>query len=379
MKLLHIADLHLGKRVNGFSMVEDQRYILEEILRIAEEEKTQAVLIAGDVYDKPVPAAEAVELFDQFLVRLSELGQKICIIAGNHDSAERLAFGGRLMDRCGVYFSPAYRGVIAPVELEDTYGMLRVYLLPFLKPQHIHRVWMEEEIENYTDAMRSAISHLNVDPACRNILVTHQFVTGGVRCESEELSVGGSDNVDASVFADFEYVALGHLHGPQQVGRETIRYAGSPLKYSFSESVQKKSATLVELRQKGDVLVRMVPLTPARDLIELRGNYEALTLQSFYTACRRQQSYVHITLTDEEDVPNAVGRLRVIYPYLMKLDYDNQRTKAAGQIQDLEDVSEKSPEELFSSLFEMQNGRAMSNQQADYLEKLIAQIWEEQP
>lgn len=377
MKLFHLADLHLGKRVNGFSMVEDQRHILAQILDMARQERPQAVLIAGDVYDKSVPSAEAVELLDWFLVELTKLGLQVLLIAGNHDSAERLAFGGRLLDRSGVYVSPVYDGSVQMVELTDEYGPVRVYLLPFLKPVHVRKAWPEAQIETYHDAVVEAVAHIELDPALRNILVTHQFVAGSIRCESEELSVGGTDQVSAVVFEPFDYVALGHLHSPQQAGRETVRYAGSPLKYSFSEAKHIKSITVVELGTKGNVSLHTIALRPRRELLELRGSYEELTCRDFYAGTGYQDAYVHLTLTDEEDIPNAMGRLRVIYPYLMKLDYDNCRTRSAGQLEDLRAAEEKTPLELFSTLFSMQNGRDMSEQQTAYLQQMIDTIWEE--
>ena len=310
MKLIHLSDLHLGKRVNEFSMLEDQRYILSEILDIIDREAPDGILIAGDIYDKSVPSAEAVALLDDFLVRLSARNLQVFLISGNHDSAERMAFGGRLMAGSGIHMAPVYNGTTAPLTLTDIHGPVDLYLLPFLKPAHVRRCFPDQEITSYTDAVKAAIDAMPLDTTRRNVLVTHQFVTGAARCDSEDLSVGGSDNVDAAVFAPFDYVALGHIHGPQQVGRETIRYCGTPLKYSFSEARHKKSLTVVELEEKGHVTVRTVPFHPLRDLVELRGTYEELTLRDFYESAGYRQDYVHITLTDEDDIPDAVGKLR---------------------------------------------------------------------
>ena len=304
MKFIHLSDLHLGKRVNEFSMLEDQRCILAEILRIIDEERPDGVLIAGDVYDKSVPSAEAVALLDDFLVRLAKRDLQIFLISGNHDSPERMAFGGRLMEGSGVHLAPVYDGRVSPITLTDGHGPVKVYLLPFVKPAHVRRCFPEREISTYTEALSAAIEAMGVDQAERNVLVTHQFVTGAARCDSEEVTVGGTDNVDASVFAPFDYVALGHLHGPQTVGRETVRYCGTPLKYSFSEAGQQKSVTVVELGPKGTVTVGTVPLTPLRDLAELRGTYEELIFRGFYEGTSYQKDYVHITLTDEEDIKN---------------------------------------------------------------------------
>lgn len=376
MKLIHLSDLHLGKRVNEFSMLEDQQYILTEILQIIDREKPDGVMIAGDVYDKSVPSAEAVALLDDFLVRLAKRDLQVFLISGNHDSPERMAFGGRLMAQSGVLLAPVYDGKVSPITLTDNYGPVNLYLLPFLKPAHVRRCFPEREILTYTDALAAAIEAMGVDPAQRNVLVTHQFVTGAARCGSEEISVGGTDNVDVSVFEPFDYVALGHIHGPQQVGRETVRYCGTPLKYAFSEAKHQKSVTVVELGEKGAVSVRTVPLTPMRDLAELRGTYEELTFRGFYQGTSYPRDYVHITLTDEEDIPDAVSKLRIIYPNLMKLDYDNKRTRAGIVLERAED-QQRSPLELLEEFYEKQNGQPMGEEQRAFAKNLMERIWEE--
>ena len=376
MKLIHLSDLHLGKRVNEFSMLEDQQYILTEILQIIDREKPDGVMIAGDVYDKSVPSAEAVALLDDFLVRLAKRDLQVFLISGNHDSPESMAFGGRLMAQSGVHLAPVYDGKVSPITLTDNYGPVNLYLLPFLKPAHVRRCFPEREILTYTDALAAAIEAMGVDPAQRNVLVTHQFVTGAARCDSEEISVGGTDNVDVSVFEPFDYVALGHIHGPQQVGRETVRYCGTPLKYSFSEAKHQKSVTVVELGEKGAVSVRTVPLTPMRDLAELRGTYEELTFRGFYQGTSYPRDYVHITLTDEEDIPDAVSKLRIIYPNLMKLDYDNKRTRAGIVLERAED-QQRSPLELLEEFYEKQNGQPMGEEQRAFAKNLMERIWEE--
>ena len=375
MKLIHLSDLHLGKRVNEFSMLEDQAYILDQILNIIREEAPDAVLIAGDVYDKAVPSAEAVQIFDDFLCRLAGEQLQVFVISGNHDSPERIAFGGRLMQGSGIHMSPVYDGAVKPVTFTDEYGEAAVYMLPFVKPAHVRRYFPERNIESYTDAIRVAIGAMEVDERRRNVLVTHQFVTGALRSDSENISVGGADNVDAAVFAPFDYVALGHIHGPQKMGRDTVRYCGTPLKYSFSEAGHKKSITVVELKEKGTVVIRTVPLVPRHDLRELRGTYMDLTDRRNY-ACTATDDYLHITLTDEEDIPDALGKLRIIYPNLMKLDYDNARTRRSAEVTDAGDVEQKSPLELFAELYEKQNNRPMSGEQLQFARTLIENIWE---
>ena len=401
MKLFHLSDLHLGKRVNEFSMLEDQKYILKQILQRIDEEQPDGVILAGDIYDKPVPPAEAVEIFDEFLVALSQRGLQAFVISGNHDSAERLAFGGRLMEGSGIHFAPVYDAKITPVHLEDEFGMVDVFLLPFVKPAHVRRFCEVEaavsEIKTYTDAIRAAIARMNIDPDHRNVLVTHQFVTGAMRSDSEEisLSVGGTDNVDAAVFSDFDYVALGHIHRPQNMGGGSlvpeagdgsdqslstaglplIRYCGTPLKYSFSEANHEKSITVVELGEKGKTDIRTIPLKPLRDMVELRGTYEELTAKNFYENTSYPADYVHITLTDEEDIPEAMGRLRVIYPYLMKLDYDNQRTRTSNEIQGASAMEDKTPGQLFAEFYELQNNAPLTDEQEQFLTELIGSIW----
>lgn len=465
MKFIHLADLHIGKRVNAFPMLEDQRYILKQILTILREEQPDGgVILAGDIYDKAIPSAEAVELFDEFLTQLAALKLRVFIIAGNHDSPERIAFGNRLMDRSGIYLSPVYDGHVKCITCLDSASgttlsaanavdpnastrpaasaaatasasgtsPVDVYLLPFLKPANVRRFYPEETIESYTDAMRVAIAHMDIDPTHRNLLVTHQFVTGASRSDSEDISVGGTDNVDASVFAPFDYVALGHLHGPQQVRFQpapeedsadqeatpeavdtignaaadseassvdrsespasaventtagpVIRYAGTPLKYSFSEARHHKSVTVVEIGEKKadgvvDVCIGTRELRPLHDLREIRGSYEELTLRANYEGTATDD-YIHATLTDEIEVPDAARHLQVIYPNLMKLDYDNARTRGQGSERlELEQLEEKSPLDLFSELFEKQNHKDMTEEQARYVQAQMEKIWEAQ-
>lgn len=378
MKLLHLSDLHLGKRLREHSLLEDQKYILAEILTVTESEKPDAVLIAGDVYDKSTPSAEAVSLFDEFLVQLSGRAEHIFIISGNHDSPERLAFGGRLMDKQGIHLSPVYDGEIKPITLRDEHGTVNIYMLPFIKPLHVRKCFPEAEIETYTDAVKVAVENMGVDLSQRNVLITHQFVTGASRSESEDISVGGTDNVDASAFDCFDYVALGHIHGPQNVGGERIRYCGTPLKYSFSEARHEKSVTLIELGAKGEFTLRSVPLKPMRELVELRGSYSELMLKSFYENTTYTDDYVHITLTDEEDVPDAIGKLRIVYKNLLWLSYDNARTKYNADLSAAAAVESKSPLELFSDLYQIQNNAPMSAEQSQYMTRLISQLEEDE-
>ena len=375
MKFLHISDLHLSKRVNEFSMTEDQRYILARILDVAREESPDGVLIAGDVYDKPVPSAEAVELFDGFLTDLARMTE-VFVLSGNHDSPERIAFGGRIMGASGVHLSPVYSGTLAPVTLKGDIGEVAVYMLPFVRPAHVRRFHPDEDIKTYTDAVRVALAHADETSAERRVLVAHMFVTGASRTDSEDISVGGADNVDVSALAGFDYVALGHIHRPQNVA-PGVRYSGSPLKYSFSEISDKKSVTVVELGEKGKVSVRTVPLTPLRDLKEIKGTYAELTARDCYEGTSYRADYLPVILTDEDDVPEALGKLRVIYRNLMKLEYRNSRTSALGRVTAPEAVRERTPAQLLGELFVKQNDRPMPEEQAAYVRALAAEIWEE--
>ena len=373
MRFLHLSDLHIGKRVHNFSMLEDQKYILNQILDIADEENVTGVIIAGDVYDKPVPSAEAVSLFDEFLVQLAERELDVFVISGNHDSPERIAFGEKLMRHQKVYLSPVYNGKIEPVCLNDEFGVVKVFLLPFIKPVHV-RHFLEEEVSDYTEALSCAISSMDISQDERNVLVCHQFVTGAGRSESEEISVGGLDNVDATVFEPFDYVALGHIHGPQNIGSERIRYCGTPLKYSFSEAEHKKSVTIVELGKKGDLSIRLRDLKPMRDLIKIKGLFDEVTDKSFYKDLDTE-SYVHITLLDEEDIPNAFGKLATIYPNLMLMRYENRRTMDGADILSDGDEINMAPDVLFSQFYETMNNQPMTKEQESYMLALIEKIW----
>lgn len=376
MKILHLSDLHLGKRVNEFSMIEDQEYILKEILKIIDQEQIDTIIIAGDIYDKPVPPAEAVELFDDFLVQLSSRRLHVFVISGNHDSAERIAFGGRLMDQSGIHVSPVYNGSIVPIKLNDAYGDISFYMLPFIKSVHVRRYYPETLIETYTDAMRVVIQNMHVNASKRNILISHQFVTGSLRSDSEDITVGGTDNVDSSVFEEFDYVALGHIHRAQKCGREFIRYCGTPLKYSFSEANDHKTVTIVDFQEKGNIKLSYVPLTPKRDLVEIKGTYNEIIQKSFYENTNYPEDYVHITLTDEEDIPEVMSKLRVVYKNVMKLDYDNSRTRSDCEVQGADTQNKKTPMEYFEDFYELQNGMEMIEEQKKYMNHLIEEIWE---
>jgi exonuclease SbcD len=375
MKLIHLSDLHIGKRVNEFSMIEDQKHILSQILSIVDQVQPEGVILAGDIYDKSVPSAEAVQLFDDFLTKLADKNTSVFIISGNHDSAERLAFGAQLMSSRGVYVSPVYNGVIEPIILSDSYGEVNIYILPFIKPAIVRQAFEDEKIESYQDAMATAINHIEMDCDKRNVLVCHQFVTGAKICDSEELSVGGIDQVAYTLFDSFDYVALGHIHSPQHVGRETVRYCGTPLKYSFSEADQEKSVTIIELKEKGCINIEKWPLTPLRDMRKIRGSYMDVTALQAYEGTNTDD-YIQVTLTDEEDIPDGMQKLRVIYPNLMRLEYDNKRTREGRQIEAVESIEERSPLELFEEFYELQNNQLMNEKQREVSQKIIEALLE---
>ena len=375
MKFAHIGDLHIGKRVLDFSMLEDQRFILDQMMKIFAEQNVDGVLIAGDVYDKTVPAAEAGQLFDEFITGLAKAEIPVYMISGNHDSAERLSFGAKLFESSDIYISQVYDGEMKRIVLKDQYGPISVYLLPFLKPAAVRHALQRDDINTYEEGVMAALQECEIDTSQRNVLVAHQFVTGADRSDSEETWVGGLDNVSAEVFKDFDYVALGHIHRPQKMGRETLRYSGTPLKYSFSEADHKKSVTIVELLEKGNVRVSTVPLIPRRDMRKLRGTYMDVTAKDHYTA-ENKMDYLQITLTDEEDVPGALQKLRTVYPNLMRLEYDNKRTRENREVQAVEAQEQKSELELFEEFYELLNNEPMKEEQTEFVEKLIQNLKE---
>lgn len=382
MRFIHLADLHIGKKVNEFSMLEEQRYVLEQVLATAEQRKPDGVILAGDIYDKAVPATEAVQLLDWFLTELSRRKLPVYMVSGNHDSGERLAFGADLLKQSRIYVSALYDGTLEPVVLEDDYGKLNLYLLPFVKPVHVRRSLCRqqeagvepEEIQTYQQAIETVLKRADIHAGERNVLVAHQLVTGASRCDSEDLSVGGLDNVDASLFKDFDYVALGHIHGPQSMTRDTIRYAGTLLKYSFSECNHEKSITLVEVKEKGNVSIEAIPVVPKHDMRQIKGSYEALMARDYYKNSNRED-YLKVILTDEEELPEVMGRLRTVYPNIMKLEYENTRTKSSGAVQPVETAADKSPMEYFTEFYEMQNNQPMTPEQSRIVEDMMEQIW----
>ncbi|MBF7096773.1 exonuclease SbcCD subunit D [Alkalibacter mobilis] len=374
MRLIHLSDLHLGKRINEFSMIEDQEYILTKIINIIDEKEVEGVMIAGDIYDKAVPPAEAIQLFDDFITRLSHRNIPVFIISGNHDSAERMAFGSRLLDSKGIFLSPVFSGRVESIRMVDSFGELNFYLLPFIKPAYIRKIYPDENVESYNDAVKVAVKKMEVDENKRNVLIAHQFVTGATRCESEDISVGGIDNVEATIFKSFDYAALGHIHSPQDMGIN-VRYCGTPLKYSFSEVNHKKSATIVEIGGKGDLSYFTVDLIPKRDMRKIKGSYMEVTSRENYINTN-VEDYIHITLTDDDDIQDAIGKLRSIYPNIMSIEYDNKRTRENKQIDGTENIEKKTPLDMLKELYELQNNTPMTKEQENLASDMIEKVWE---
>ncbi|WP_290850889.1 exonuclease SbcCD subunit D [Eubacterium sp. LMAG:50] len=376
MRFLHLADLHIGKRVNGFSMIEDQKFVFEQVYNVIENEKIDGIIMAGDIYDKPVPSAEAVKLFDEMLTRLVSINLPIFVISGNHDSAERIGFGSDILSVAKVYMSRVYNGNLQKIELEDDYGKINVYLLPFIKPATVKNIYKEAEIKDYDDALEYVLSQEKIDETKRNVIVSHQFVTGAMRSESEEVSVGGLDNVSVENYEAFDYVALGHIHRAQQMGRESARYAGTLLKYSFSEEKHNKSMTIVDLKEKGNIEIKEIPVKPLHDLKTIKGKFSKITSEEFYKELKKED-YYRAVLTDEDDILNAIGKLKSIYPNLMSMEYDNTRTRSYSVVDNVETGETKSPLDYFEEFFEKQNGRKMSEKQRNYLLEILGEAREE--
>ena len=375
MKILHLSDLHFGKRLNNFSLLEDQYHVNRQIFKLAKDTHIEAVIIAGDVFDRQIPSAGAVQLFDDFLNFWAELNLPVFIISGNHDSAERLSFGAHIFSQNNIYISPVYNGQIEPISLNDAYGKINFYLLPFIKPATVRPFFPDEKINSYTEAVQTVLNNLPLNKDERNILIAHQFVTGAVLSDSEEIVVGGLDNVDAHVFDAFDYVALGHIHTPQTILRDSIRYCGTLLKYSFSEANQQKCATVIDIKAKGQMDITAYPVKPLHDMRKIKGTYAELTDRQNYIGTDTDD-YILATLTDEEDVPDAIGRLRSIYPNIMQLDYDNIRTHTRNNIETVDINTAKAPLELFGEFYKLQNNQPLNETQSQIMQDLIAAIWE---
>lgn len=375
MKFAHLADLHIGKRLYEYSLVENQKDILNKIVELVKANCVDGVVISGDIYDKSVPPVDAVEIMDDFLSALSSLEIFIIIIGGNHDSVARLSFASKILEKNNVYISPVFNGNVEKIEMTDKFGRINFYLLPYIRPVNVRRAYEDFEGETFTEALKFVMDKINPDTSIRNVLVSHQFVTGAQKSDSEEIYVGGSENVAYTLFDDFDYVALGHLHMPQAVGRETVRYAGTPLKYSFSEISHKKSMTIVDITEKGKVEIEVIPLIPAQDLVELKGSLKDLINDSV-VASVECNSFVKITLTDEVLKNDALDVLKQFYPYIVSIGYDNSMTRQNNVVQSRAVSEEQRPEEIVEELFVQQNNRQMNDVERGLIEKLVKKVWE---
>lgn len=373
MKFIHLGDLHLGKNVNEFSMIEDQKYILNEIIEIIKRESVDAVLIAGDIYDRSIPSEEAVKLFDSFLTELSRMGKSVFAISGNHDSDERLNFGSRLFTANRIYIAGRYDGKIEHIDVEDEHGVIHVWLMPYVKASRVAHFYPDEDTSTYDAAFRTAIGKCNVDSSERNLILVHQFVTGKSEepelsgSESVMLNVGTIEKISSDCFDSFDYVAMGHIHGAQAVGRETCRYAGSPLKYSLNqrELNREKTVPVITLSEKGKVKVEKFPLKPLREIRRIKGELKYLIENAVDT-----DDYIYATLTDETIQFDAMSRLQEVYPNTMKLDYDNESTRAIQEFDGAADTEGKSFQELVFDFYKIINGSEPSEEEWEILQEV---------
>ena len=380
MKLLHLSDLHLGKILQEQSLLEDQEYMLKQIVEKIKEQEIETVLISGDIYDRGIPPTEAVNLLDSFLNTLiKELKRKVFIIAGNHDSKERLGFGNKIFENDGLYIESKYTGNLKKVELEDEFGKLNIYMLPFIKPIEVRKYFEDEEITSYEQAVHKLIEKEEINEKERNIILVHQFITAGgsepERTESEVITLGGTDNVDVSNFDKFDYVAIGHVHRPQRIGRDTARYSGTMLKYSFSEVNHKKTMPILDLKEKGNLDIKLEELIPLRDMREIKGPIEELIKKENYEGTNTDD-YIRAIITNEEPIFDAIGQIRRIYPNTLKLEIKNSRTVLSLEEQEnsIANVKDKSEIELFNEFYKMQNNSELNEEQIEVMEQIIKSV-----
>lgn len=376
MKFAHISDLHLGKTLHSFSLIDDQEYILNQIVEKLVENKVDVLLVAGDIYDKNVAPETGIKLFRKFLNDLVKANIKVMVISGNHDSAERLTFGGEFMTDKGLFFSKVYDGKIEPVVLQDENGPVNIYLLPFIKPSIVQHYLPDEKIESYEDAVSCAIRQMNLNLSERNLIVAHQNILSAERCESEENIIGGLDAVSDQVFKDFDYVALGHIHKQQEVGKSKVMFSGTPLKYSTSELEHDKVMPLITLGKKGEKEIELIPLVPKRDLRQIRGTFDEIMRKSKDDP-NNAEDYIDVILTDENDILDAISTLRTVYPNILKITYDNKATKAAENVERFDAVDEKKPLDVFEAFYKARRGADMDESQREYIQSLIEKIWGE--
>lgn len=363
MKFMHLADLHIGRRLNEFSMIEDQKYILNRIINIAAEQEVEGIIIAGDVYDRSIPSIEAIEIFENFVEELVKLKIPAYIVSGNHDSCERLSAFSNLISHSGIYISKTYNEKIEPIIYKNT----AIWLLPFIRPADVRRYHPDIEIGNYEDAVKKVIDTLDIDESMTNIIAAHQFVTANGEApelsDSEVSSLGTLDNVDFTVFDKFDYAALGHIHKPQSMGRKEVRYSGSPLKYSFSEVNQKKSVSIIEINKKHKINIETYPLEPLHDMREIKGSLIELLKED------KTEDYMHITLTDM-GIIDAKSKLETVFPNIMKLDFEEYNIILEDN-KSIEKIKEKNIIEYFCDFFKKQTGQEISAQNLEMISELL--------
>ena len=374
-KLLHLGDLHIGKIIYDQSLLEDQEYMLKEIVKIAEKEKVDAVLISGDIYDRSVPPADAVDVLNEFLNKLIKvLKIKVFMISGNHDSKERLNFGSKIFENDGLYIQTNYDGKIKCVELSDK---VNIYMLPFVKPVEVKQYFETEKIDTYNKAMKLIMNNEKIDENKVNILMAHQFVTAGNNspeiCESETINVGGIENIDSSNFDKFDYVALGHIHGPQRIGKDTIRYSGTMLKYSFSEVNHNKSVVLIDIKNDKSVEYQLIPLKPLRDMRVIKGPIEELLKEENYKDTNTKD-YIKAIVTNKEPIYDAIGQIRRVYPNTLSLEISNVKTSIQSvELENIEKLKQKDEFELFDDFYEFQNNIRLDDEQRKIIKDIIEQ------
>lgn len=368
MRLIHLADLHIGKRVKGYSLIEDQKHILNQIIKVATEEKVDGIIIAGDIYDNSVPSIEAVNLFDDFICKINEKGIKCFIVSGNHDNVYRISFASQIMSKSGIFVAKRYNGKFTPIVINED---INIWLLPFIRPFEVREHFNEFQTSDYEEMMKTVLNHSEIDENKINILVAHQFVTCNgsepERSESETVSLGTIDNIDVSVFDKFDYVALGHIHKSQAMGRNVVRYAGSPLKYSFSEKNDKKSIVILDIEKK-NINIKFEEFKPLRDMIEVSGYFSEIVKNE------RCEDYVKIILKDEDFIVDVKNKLEAIYPNIMEISYDNTYSKSISEMNFDNGEKQQTPFDLFKTFYYTQNSRNMDEKQENIINDVLNEL-----
>ena len=366
-KFLHLADLHIGKKLGDYPLLEDQKLVLQQAIAAAK--NCDGVLIAGDIYDKSNPSTEAMAVFDEFLTKLYEARKPVYLISGNHDAFGRISYFGKILENNQITMPTEFTGKLQAVNMPD--DEIQIYLLPFITPTRVRAIYKDPKIESYQDAVEIVLKHSDISQDKINILVAHQFITGGTKSD-EEFAVGGLDNINASVFDMFDYVALGHLHKPQQCNRETIRYAGSPLKYSLSEEHQKKSFTVIEIQDKNNIKINLIPVQLPHDIRTVKGSSDEL----FNTS--RTEDYISVILTDENPDPDARAILRDNFPNMIQFRIENSKIQVNQSVSVTESLEKKSPVDMLNMFYQSRhNSQNLTENQLQIVHEIFAELEEE--